>query len=305
MGKLQQPTTSLNESDELRELIASCENIFASLSKDNARALIVKLDRADKLADKLRKHGADVRPERGRIDSLQYRVIRNAKRLLKDLGGANAFAEFRAQTSEASQATFWQLDSLVAQERKRFFTALGAVCVVLAALGVFGYIFRDTLFPPNPAGDAINAAQQAMRDQDEARALREIEIGLTQAPSSTELMIWKGVLLARKNDPQAEQWFDQARTTLKLEEFLIDRALVNTQINDYDKIIEDMNAVIARDPESAAAYYVRATGHEGKQDKRAAIADLEKAAELAEKYNNDTLYANAKVRIGVLIQSLP
>ena len=54
----------------------------------------------------------------------------------------------------------------------------------------------------------------------------------------------------------------------------------------------------------AEAYYLRASGYELKNDLKAAVADLEKCASLAEAQNNESLFATTRIRLGNLMQRI-
>ena len=57
-------------------------------------------------------------------------------------------------------------------------------------------------------------------------------------------------------------------------------------------------------PESMRAYYIRAGAYEIQDDGENALADLERAADLAHEQGNEALYVLAKTRIGNLLQKM-
>lgn len=302
MGKLQQDAGILNEGDRLRALIAECEKALVSITPANVRALLSNVAGAHQLLDALRASGADVRAEEARFRSVEERLTKQARSIVTAAGGSAAFVALRRSIAPDLQATWWTLEEVVAANRRRRLRQLAAGLAMLAVIGLIGFLLRDVLFPPNPVGDALFAVQAALRNGDTARALQAIERGLEAIPDNPTLLVWKGALLERQNDPTSAAVFASARDALGEKDFLLERAQAYLVLGEDDQVIADMTRVIETDPNPAEAYFTRATAYENKNQFWQALQDLEMAAQIAERIGNDTLFATARVRMGVLMQ---
>lgn len=307
MGKLQQQVTVLSSADELRLRIDHAEKILRFDTSDAARDLLAALHQAHRMADQLERDspGIDLRPERARLSGLDDRVLRNAKSLVKALGGMAAFEQFRRQFDAKPDDLWWQLDARIALDRRRLLQRLVTTGVVLAVLGVIVFLARDFLFPYNPVSEAVSNAGVRLDAGDLPAALAEIESGLVAAPDSAELLVWKGILLKLMGDEQgSEQAFEASRRYARNEtEFYLLRGQTYIRIGRYDDVIADADAVLAIDPDSAEAYYLRATGYEGKGNVFQAMMDVDQSAQLAQDAGNDALYALARYRYAMLMQA--
>ncbi|MGQ9814464.1 MAG: tetratricopeptide repeat protein [Candidatus Roseilinea sp.] len=308
MGKLQQQVTVLSSADELRLRIDHAEKILRFDTSDAARDLLATLHQAHRMADQLERDspGIDLRPERARLSGLDDRALRNAKSLVKALGGMTAFEQFRRQFDAQPDDLWWQLDAKIALGRRRLLQRLVTTGVVLAALGVIVFLARDFLFPYNPVSEAVDNAAVKLDAGDLPSALVEIESGLVAAPDSMELLVWKGILLKLMGDEQgSEQAFEASRRYARNEtEFYLMRGQTYIRIGRYDEVIADADAVLAIDPDSAEAYYLRATGYEGKGNVFQAMMDVDQSAQLAQDAGNDALYALARYRYAMMMQAI-
>ncbi len=307
MGKLQQQVAVLSRADQLRLRIDHAEKILRFDTPDAARDLLATLHEAHRMADQLQRESPqiDLRPERARLSGLDDRALRNAKSLVKALGGMAAFEQFRQQFDAQPDDRWWQLDAKIALDRRRLLQRLLTVGVALAALGVVVFLARDVLFPYNPVSDAVSNAGARFDAGDLPAALAEIEAGLNAAPDSMELLAWKGILLRLMGNTDAsEQAFNQARQYARDEvDFYLTRAQAYIRVGRYDDVIADADVVLAIAPNSADAYYLRATGYEGKGDVYQAMLNVDRAAQLAQEAGNDALYALARYRYAMLMQA--
>jgi tetratricopeptide (TPR) repeat protein len=305
MGKLQQQLGNLNESDALRELIGESEKSLADITPESARELIVDTNDAHRLLEKLIAAGVDMRPEETRLHTIDERMVKNAKKIVAAVGGAQAYTQLRREIDPSvqdAQARWWRLDEEVDAARLRLIRNIAISAAAVVAVLIVGYLFRGILFPPDPVGDAVNSAQIALRDSDFAKAMVSIESGLQAAPTNTRLLVWKGVLQEQRKNPEAARTFDAAKSATPLDEFLLERAQAYLIVGNNDRAIADMDELIARNPQAAEAYYVRATAYEGKNDRQQAVSDLEMASQIAQETGNDALFASARVRLGMLMQ---
>jgi tetratricopeptide (TPR) repeat protein len=303
MGKLQQDTGILNEGDVLREQIAACEKALAAITPESARALMENAADAHRQLESMRTPGADVRAEESRLTSIEERMIKSARPIVAAAGGPEQFAALRQQLDPDTTGAWWRLDDVVAAARRKQWQRIGIGVLIVALIGLTGYLLRGWLFPPDPVGDAVFRAQAALRDGTPAQAIEAIDLGLTGVPTSTTLLIWKAVLLDRQGDPSAPAVLEAARGTLSERDFVLEKSQVNLILGNFDQVITDTTQLIGATPNLAEAYYMRASGHEGRNDNARAIQDLEEAARIAQETGNDTLFATARVRLGMLMQN--
>jgi tetratricopeptide (TPR) repeat protein len=303
MGKLQQETGALNEGDELRGLIADAEKLLASLSAAGARELMTVTTEAQHLLFRLDQSGSDVRPEAARLDTIQQRIIKQARQIVDGVGGERAFVTLREKVNPGTPEAWWQLESVLAAQRAQRLKQVAAAVVATLLILVVGYVFRGVLFPPDPIGDAVNAAQRALQVQDVPAAQQALDLGLSQFPTNTTLLIWQANVLELRNDPRAAEVIATARANAQEPRFSLEKSQIDLQFGQDERVIAEMTMFINRFPEQAEAYFLRASAYENKRDVSSALTDLKKASDIAQRQGNDTLYATARIRLGTLMQS--
>jgi tetratricopeptide (TPR) repeat protein len=304
MGKLSQEIGVLNEADELRALIDDCEKALAALGPDSARRLMLDADAAHRRLEQLVAEGADLRGEAARLGTIDERIVRSARPIVQSLGGTAELAALRQQIAPGTDARWWLLDHELDLRRQRLLRQIGTIVVVVAIVILAGYLARPILFPSDPVGDAVNAATRALESNSIPGAIAAIDSGLAKIPTSTELLIWKGILLEKSGNQQAgTASYQQALAHAESDrDFYLQRAIVSVRLGDYARVVTDTTTVIQKYPDAADAYYVRASGYDGLGERTEAIADLEKCADLAQASGNDALFAQARVRMGTLMQ---
>jgi tetratricopeptide (TPR) repeat protein len=302
--QLAQETGALNDSDRLRTLIDDCEKALASLNAESARLLMENVTAAHRLLDSLQATGADLRGEEARLGTVDDRIVRYADDIVRALGGRPALVALREQVAPRTTERWWLLDAELDRRRQQRLKQLGILAVVVAVILVAGYIARPVLFPPDPVGDAVTAASRALDTKNPTAAIAAIDSGLAQLPTNTELLIWKGALFERAGDQKsADAAYQQGLSYADSErEFYFQRALAYVRMGEYARVVTDTTTLINQYPDMSEAYYIRATGYEGLNKRSQAYSDLEKCSELAQAVGNDTLYAQARVRMGTLLQ---
>jgi tetratricopeptide (TPR) repeat protein len=288
-------------------MLADCELQLARTisSATQAEALLAAAQRADDEIGALAVGGLDLRAERARLSTIQARIERADGQIVRALGGAQAFVQIRKRLAPGESPTgIWSLDARVAQQRIALFKRIGALLLLCVALVGLAYAFRDVLLPPDPVGDAIAAAGKALDAKDPRAALAQIELGLGTSPSSTRLLIWRGVLQNDLADPAAaERSFAQAETIAGRFALLLERATIYTQLLRGNNVMADVEQASALAPAAPEPYLLKANGHELLGQRAEAITALERCAELAEAAGNSTLTGVARVRIGQLMAS--
>jgi len=304
MGKLQQQPGDLNDLDTLRGHLTECEALLPqSGASQSAIALLTRATEAHTLLDALEAQGVDVRPELVRLQNVSEATTRRASALVRAAGGVGAYAELRTQLAPNSKDPWWRLDDIVARIQRRRLTWLGAIVGMCLLLGLMGYAFREILFPPDPVGDATNAALRAIGANDLPKALGAIDAGLAITPTNAELLTWRGVLGDKLSLADAAQSMAAGRAGYKSQlDFLTLRADIYLRLTETDKAMNDLNAAIQLAPDDPIAYFLRANAWENKEDFTRALADLDTASALAEKLNNPQLSAMIRIRAGQLMQ---
>jgi tetratricopeptide (TPR) repeat protein len=306
MSKLQQPSLILNEGDRLRAYLAECEKVLATpLDANSAQALLRSTAEAHRLLTALRAAGTDVRAEAARWQTVTERMVKDAGRIVAAAGGERQFIALREQIAPGLDEPWWSLEAVVAANRRRLMRQALAGLVIVAILGLAGFLLRDVLFPPNPVGDAVFAAQSALQRGDALRALEALDQGLQASPDHPTLLAWKGTILEARGDPAAVGILEAARLGLGERDYLLERSQVNLLLSRHDQVIADMTYSIERFADPADAYLMRATALEQQGNIPQAIRDLEAAAAIAERSGNDALFATVRVRLGMLLQIAP
>ena len=309
MGKLTQVKSVFTDADRLRDQIDSCEKALVSLNPETAHQLMLDATSANQILDQLSASGTDVRAEQARLSSVNERISRNARVILGLLGGPSSLALLREQIAPGTQERWWWLDREVAAARGRLLKRLGTFVAVVMVLVGIGYLvwpyISPIVLPPDPVGDAINTATNALAQKDMAAAQKAIDIGLTKVPTSSELLIWKGYLDEKAGNQLAAQTeYSKALVCAGSEKlFLLQRAIEFVRVGEYQRVLTDTNELIAKYPNYAEAYYIRASGYEGLHQNALAIVDLQKCGDLAQAQGNDALYAESRVRLATLMQA--
>ncbi len=255
------------------------------------------------LLAKISNSGADLAAERERWNGIEAQITRNASRIIGALGGTRAYATLRANTGGDASHPIWQLDALLAAQRARQLRKIGLTFAVIAMLLLAGYLLRDTLFPPDPIGDATRGALVALENNDPQAALTRLDSALTLSPTQPTLLLWKGVVLEQLHDPRSVGVFQQASALIPAEDLLFERAVIYASLGRGLATLTDIEAVLSLNPNRPEAYFVQATGFELTDQRDKAIAALQKTAELAEAQDNSSLYASARVRLAQVMQA--
>ena len=305
MGKLAQRVGPINDADRLRTLLDDCETMVASLNKLNVRDLVAAMDSAHSSIDALTLSGSDVRGEVSRLQSIDDRVKRRADEVVKLLGGRDSYASLKAASATSAELVVWQLDRELDIRRREFLKRIGLWLAISVVLVIAIYIASPVLFPPDPVGDAVAIASRSLDKNDIPTALAAIDSTLLKMPTNTDLLIWKGILLEMSGDFSGSQTsYAQGLANANSDiDYYLERAITFVRIGESLKVITDTNTVLLKYPDSAEAYYIRATGYEGIGKRSEAMDDLQKSADLAQAAGNDALFAQSRVRLGTLMQA--
>ena len=308
MGKLYVAATIRTPADRVREALDRTERLVANVRGAGPQVLelLHLLDRgADALAE-LEASGMDVRAERGRFETVQRQLRRRQGRFLAEAGAA--LQEERVAIQPDRARWWWFLDEAVSRERARRLRRwlVGTLVAALALAGA-GLVYDRFLAPPPQVREAFrrSAAGEALVGEGDLRAaLAEFEAAAALTPDDPDPWVWQGVIhfeLDEMDDAQAA--FETARRLYERDaDFLLDRTMAYLRVGDLPAASADAEQFILDNPDSGRGYYVRAGVATEQGDYAAAVADLERAAELARAAGDAQLEATARTQRAMVIQ---
>jgi tetratricopeptide (TPR) repeat protein len=295
----------LNPADELREILASLEERQPRLKSFNAgqaRTFLLDLDRLDALFRELELTGLDLVPERGRFQSLQSRLQKEAALLLRLLGGPAAFNALRPTPAPPPEKWWWYLDQLAAAQRQRLLRQIVLIAGVIALLIGGLVLLFWTVLAPSPEVlarlEAQNKAYEAVDNGQYQAALASVEQGLAQAPSDPELLLLRGVLQEILGQDAAAT-FDRARARLNaLLDFYLARSQLQLRVGQSAKAEADARAALELDQNSAKAWFLLGQALEAQNKLAEAVAAYQKASELAVDSGDGEIVVMARLALG-------
>lgn len=300
--------------DELRERLAACEKGIANLrgSGLQARTLLEDMDRISALWPVLEAAGVDLRPEAGRWETIQALLRRVARRLLKELRPSGGLAAVRAaQHPDGQAAWWWHLDAMVAEENKRRLRRTGLGAVIVVAVGLAAYFAFRLLFPVDPNVQAALDLQSAgelkiQKSGDFAGALADFKTATTYQPNDVETWLRLGVVQEKLGDQAGmAESYGRARALLASDaEFQRNRASVYFTLGSVDKARQDAEASVAAAPDNPYTHYLLASIYETLGQGQAALAAIQRAAELADAQQQSQLSAMARYRYAIMMQQV-
>jgi len=299
--------------EELRRMIRRCEVAVAQLEGSGAQALsfLKLLDEIKALMEYLEARGADLRPERTRMRTVESLLRSKANVLVKEVKAVGGLARARQEVKPDESRWWWYLDREVAERRWRKmlrWLAIGSAVAVLLVAGVLAY---RTFLAPSPEEQMLQRhlarAAQLHEEGDLAGALAEYEAARALAPDEPEICLWLGVLYeAEGRDEEAAAAFARARELIGDEvEFLVQRGMIYGQAGKLEAALADAKAALALDPESATAHFLLGSAYEAQGDLSKAVKEFEKAAQLAQQAGNSALSVQARMRAAMLLQKAP
>lgn len=311
MGKLYVPSRTRTPTDRVRHLLSQAEKGVASLRGAGSEALqlLHVLDQIEDDLKQLERRDVDVRVERANFEAVQRQLRDGKRRLLKEARGV--LREERERVEPARSRWWWYVDEAVAKERHHKLLRLGAGgAAVLALLAVAWLAYKRFVAPPPEVGQAFRQMEVGRRqvmEEDLRGALAAFEAASELTPDDPEPWLWKGVVHDRLNEAdEAEGAFDVARRLYDTRfDFILNRGRVYLQAEDVEQAQADVNRAIEMKPDSGWSYYLRAGIAVRNGDPDAALADLDRAARLAEADGDAQLQALASTQRAGVVNLLP
>jgi len=311
VGKLYvdaQPRTSI---DGLRQALDQASRQLADLDDDSPQTvqLLRRLDRIEEGLQELASRGADLRVERTRFESLLQQVRRRRRRIVRSSGGAIGSA--RAQVQPDQSRWWWFLDRTVARERRHAWRRrIGITAAVVALLTTAWLGYQKFLAPPPEIRQAyrhIESGKAAADAGNLAAAMSEFDLARDLTPSDPEPWLWGGALCERLPDcADSETLFRNARSLYATDfDFFLNRGRVYLACGQPDIASADVETAIELNPDSGWGYYLRAAVHVRTSDYRAALDDLQRAADLAERSGDSRLHGMAVTQRAHLVRMHP
>lgn len=313
MSKVFVPETPLTPGDQLREMLGQAERLVTGFRQAGPAALelLFLLDTIGERLAALEAAGADVRAERTRWETVQQRLRRQQGRFLRAVGDDYIRARSQPPTPPDISRWWWFMDRAVVARRRRAMrtTALVVVGVILLGVAVW-WAYDRFIAPPPEVRQALQHSfegELAAESGDDATALAEFKAAVQLTPDDPEIWLWIGVLHTRMGHPtEAEAAFEQARRLYdSARDFYLARGMLFLRLQNLEAAGRDAEQAIAEDPQSGWAYYLRANVASAQGDLATALADLERAMELAQAAGDAELEALARAQWSMLLQLAP
>lgn len=309
MGKIFIASEVRTPAERVREALEDAERLIPRLRESGHEALELPrlFDQITTALEELTQSGVDVRAERARFESVQERLRSYRARFVREVG--EALREERSAIRPDRARWWWYLDEIVAQERKqRLRRLLIGAGVIILGLAIAWAIYDRFLAPPPNVRQAYHHSNTGERLATEGNlegALAEFEQVVTLTPDDPAGWVWLGVIHTLLGESQqAEAAFRQARSLYGTEyDFLVNRSMTYLKAGDLERARTDVEQAIREEPEGALGYYVRANVEDQQGDCIAAIADLERASELAQSAGNVQLEALVRGQLAYVAQA--
>lgn len=308
MGKCFVPHAVRTPADQVRETLDQAEWRVSNLREAGPQALELfhLLDQAARGLAELEAAGVDVRAERVRLETVQRQLRRQQSRFLTEAGAA--LQEERAAAQPDRARWWWFLDEAEARQRRRVLRrSLVGVLLVVAVLLVAWLAYDRFIAPPPEVRQAFEHSSrgESLAEEGELRAaLAEFEAAAALNPDDFSLWLWQGVICFELGElHDAEEAFDTARFLCETDfDFLLNRSLAYLRLGDLEAARADVEQAVVEEPHSGWGYYLRASVAVAQEDYDAAVADLERAANLADAAGDAQLEARARTQLAMVVQ---
>jgi tetratricopeptide (TPR) repeat protein len=273
-----------------------------------AKDILSQFDEIQALMSRLRSDGNPALAETARLQAVLDRFDRHAATFLREVGGKGVLQKARAGRQPAPEQWWWFTDERLAARQKALARRLlvwgVVIAVILAGLG----LIYNRFLAPSPADRARSrhefAANEAAINEDWAGALQEVDQALAVDPDAPDLLVFKGILQTQLGQAkEADESFAAAEKGLgERAAFLNLRGERYLALGFPDLAYADGLEQLKLKPDSAAAYLLLGKADETLGRYPEAIAEYQKAGDLADAQGNTVLVAMARVLAATLSQ---
>ena len=308
MGKLFVHSTVHTPADCIRDALDKAERLVSNLRGCGSQVLklLHLLDQAAEAIAELDVSGVDVRAESARFETVQRQLCRRQNRFLTEAGAA--LQEERAAVQPDRTRWWWFLDEEAARQRRYQLRRAATWSLVTVFLCVVAWLVYDRFIAPPPqvrqAFQHSTTGETLVSEGDLRAALAEFEAAAALNPDDPGPWLWQGIVHFELDElDEAELAFETARSRYERDlDFLLDRGMAYLRTGDLVAASADVEQIILETPDAGHAYYLRAGIATERGDYAAAVADLERAAELAHAAGDTRLEATARTQRAMVMQ---
>lgn len=305
-------------SDFDRQTISShldeLENLLGKLDSNNAELAELVLIKFDLIESEIKKNTPDRHVAFAYQTQLEYvekRIRSHAQVIINAIGGTEQYISKRDQAGKKEDSWWWYLDQYIKEIQKKNLKKTLTIAAVLILLSIVVIVIYQQFFAPPPEVVARirheQAADRLISEGNLNSALLEIQSALSYEPKNYELLIWQGVVYQQLGDNESSlQSFQHAKDVIaSLEDFYLTKTYYEFNAGLVDLGLADAQKLVEINPESTEGYLYIGQAYEFKGAFADAYKAYETASELAEKSDNAEMIATIKVRMGMLLQSVP
>jgi len=298
----------------ISSLLDELENLLGKLDSNNKELAELILQKFDLIQSEIKKSNPNYQDSISTKSQLEYvekRIRSHARVIINAIGGTEEYIARRNLELKKEDSWWWYLDQYLNEIQKKNLKktlTISAFAVLLSSL-VF-LIYQQFFAPPPEVQARIRHEQNAdrlIRDGDLDNALIEIQSALSYEPKNYELLIWQGVVLQRLNQVESSQksFQDAKEAVANLEDFYLAKIYYEFNSGLIDEGLADAQKLIEINPESAEGYLYIGQAYEVQGAYAEAYQAYETASKNAEKSDNAEMIATIKVRMGMLLQTVP
>jgi tetratricopeptide (TPR) repeat protein len=270
--------------------------------------ILYAMDAIDSYMQELRQAGSALQAEESQFETSCAILRKRPGDFLRALGGSAVLAEERRKRNPPKTAWWWYLDELQARQRrsglKRVTITVVLSLVVLALLAVIYQRF----FAPSPEVvaryEALNQSTNLAGEGKVAEAQAALQKGLALLPDDPDLLVMAGVLQQMQADQQAAATYARAKAKYaNPEDFYLTRAEDLLSVGQNDLALADCQEIVGANPKSAIGFYLLGSVQEAQKNTGSALTSYQKAIDLADAQGLTNLVAEARVKMGYLLQA--
>jgi tetratricopeptide (TPR) repeat protein len=248
------------------------------------------------------------RAERAQFESVCATLRKESREFLKQIGGVEVLKASRAAVLPPRENWWWYLDEeLAASQRQSLTHSLRTIGIAIIVFAIAAIVYQ-VFFAPDPKVIAeVDAQQNADFSLTEGKlqdALNEIDAGLQKVPDSSQLLLYKAVILREMGrTAEAEPYFTRAKQLFADPElFGLSEAQILNMMNKPQDAVNLLQDLIKQYPTSGRAYLLMGQAYEVMGNQKDALAAYEQASSVGEQSGDSTTTAQARIKMGMLMQ---